>query len=263
MQRLYHKAFTLIELLVVIGIIAILVALILPSLSAAKLKAQGIYCLNNSKQLIVALHIYADDANGWLAPNPDWPTNHMWVRGEMENPEDATNILLLEQSLLAPYDGVSIKIFKCPGDTSNHVRTYSMSQAVGTKPDALAAVDGPWLDGMHENVANHPWRTYGTFASMMNPDPADLWVFMDENQYNINDGAFAVSMVTPTEIIDWPGTYHNRSGGIAFADGHSEIHKWMDGRTRVYTQVASGPHVQEPDNPDILWLQSKTSALVQ
>ena len=253
----------MIELLVVIAIISILAAMLLPTLSAAKQKAQGIACLNNSKQLMIALHLYADDANGWLPPNPDYASSNMWVQGEMENAADATNTALLAQSLLAPYDGGSIRIFKCPGDTSSHVRTYSMSQAVGTKPDIRAAVNGPWLDGTRHHLANQPWRTYGRFADMLQPNPADLWVFMDENQYNINDGAFAVSMTTPTEMIDWPGTFHNRTAGIAFADGHSEVHRWLDGRTRVYSRVDPGPHTQTPNNPDILWLQSKTSVLAQ
>jgi hypothetical protein len=213
--------------------------------------------------LMIALHLYVDDGNGWLPPNPDYSSSNMWVKGEMENPVDATNTALLKKSLLAPYDGGSINIFKCPGDKSDHVRTYSMSQAVGTKPDTLAAVDGPWLDGTRHHVANRPWRTYARFADMVKPDPLQLWIFMDENQYNINDGAFAVSMTMPTAIIDWPGIYHIRSAGLAFADGHSEVHRWIDARTLVYTQIAAGPHVQTPDNRDILWLQSKTTALAQ
>jgi prepilin-type N-terminal cleavage/methylation domain-containing protein len=159
--------FTLLELLVVIAIIAILAALLLPTLAAAKQKAQGISCMGNTKQMIVALHLYSDDANGWLPPNPDWATNNMWVQGEMEIPEDATNTAYLANSKLGPYLSKSIAVFKCPGDTSNHVRTYSLSQAVGTKPGELAAVDGPWLDGTRHHIANSPWRTYGLMQKLI------------------------------------------------------------------------------------------------
>ncbi len=245
-----HNAFTLMELLVTLAVIAILAALLLSGLSAAKQKGQGISCMNNGRQLGLALHMYGDDYNGWLPPNPDWATNNMWVRGEMENPNDAVNTSFLTDSKLAPFIGGSvINIFKCPGDSSRHVRSYSMSQAVGTKPTPpLAAVDGPWLDGTRTHKANHPWRTYGNYFDMVDPEPSGLWVFIDENQNNINDAAFAVSMTQPTEMIDWPATYHNFSGTLAFADGHSEIHRWKDGRTKT-GHVTNGPHVQTPNNP--------------
>jgi prepilin-type N-terminal cleavage/methylation domain-containing protein/prepilin-type processing-associated H-X9-DG protein len=259
-----HKAFTLVELLVVIAVIAILSSLLLSTLSAAKQRAQGIACVNNSRQMSMALRMYADSFNEWLPPNPDYQATNMWVHGEMENPTDATNTALIAQSLLSPYLGGSISIFKCPGDKTDNVRTYSMSQAVGTKPYALAAVNGPWLDGTRKHVANHPWQTYGRYTDMLNPGPSQLWVFMDENPYSIDDAAFAISMNLPTEMIDWPGIYHNTSASIAFADGHSESHKWIDGRTRLYTWTSPGPQIQTaPDNPDILWLQQRTSALAR
>jgi prepilin-type N-terminal cleavage/methylation domain-containing protein len=259
--RLRWSGFTLMELLVVIAVLGILAALLLPVLSKAKQTAYATYCLNNSKQLMTALHMYADDFNDWLPPNPEDGSANVWVYGYMTNPDDATNTLYLtdpKYAKLAPYTGSSPGIYKCPADKSGHVRTFSMSQAVGTKPDPPpAAVDGPWLDG-NRTHAGDVWQTYGRFSSMNTPGPSALWIFIDENAISVNDAAFAVSMETPTEWVDWPGIYHNFGCSIAYADSHSETHHWMDSRTKADTGDY-GPTEQD-NNPDIVWLQQRTSA---
>jgi prepilin-type processing-associated H-X9-DG protein len=93
---------------------------------------------------------------------------------------------------------------------------------------------------------------------MTTPEPSALWIFIDENAISINDAAFAVSMVMPTEWVDWPGIDHNFGCTLAYADGHSETHHWSDIRTKA-DRGGHGPTLQN-NNPDIVWLQQRTSA---
>jgi prepilin-type N-terminal cleavage/methylation domain-containing protein/prepilin-type processing-associated H-X9-DG protein len=271
------RAFTLIELLVVIAVIAILAALLLPALGRAKEKAQGVYCLNNNKQLLTAALMYPGENQERLPPNGDDDGDGtFWVGGDMLIPVESTNIMFLTDSrwaFLAPYHSRAMGIYKCPGDKSTtqivsvaipRVRSYSMNTAVGTLGGSNRypnnnPVWGPWLDGTGHHVANHPWRTYGKLSDMTAPQPAGLWVFVDEDSRSIDVGSFEVCMETPTRMVDWPGTYHNFGANFSFADGHSEAHRWRDGRTRKTGPYTYGAAPQ-PNNQDIVWMQQRTSA---
>jgi len=194
-----------------------------------------------------------------------------WVAGAMGNSTDSTNVLYLVDGRFAKLGPNSrdASLYRCPADPStvrfgtntySRVRTYAMNQAVGTKTDGVSPVDGPWLDGNHSHTANRTWYTYAKLSDVVRPGPSQLWTLIDEDEFSINDGSFAVVMTQPTQMIDWPGTRHDVSGVVAFGDGHAEIHRWKDSRTVV--KNGNVTRSSQPNDEDILWLQERTTSLV-
>ena len=288
-----RRAFTLVELLVVIAIIAILSALLLPVLSRSKQRAQGVFCLNNGKQLMLAVHLYTSDNNDFYPPNPDDANNspgYNWCSGSAGiGQSDEFNPDLLAdptRSLLINYLGGKVALFHCPGDQrqgkyqgTNPVligpiipaaRTFSMSQAVGTIDPGFDAgtghsgkptlsVNGPWLDNSGGHRRNSPWRTFSKASDSGPPGPSDLWVLVDEAAEGLNDAAFAVDMNVPG-WHDYPGTYHNFGCGFAFADGHTESHHWLDATTHYGQGDAGTGSANLAGWRDWEWVTAHTSA---
>jgi len=245
--------FTLIELLVVIAIIAILAAMLLPALSKSKIKAQGLFCLNNTKQLTLAWIMYAHDNNdNLLSATSPWINGDVGSDAGNATPADQTNRTLLTSSVLNFYLGGNYTVYKCPGDPGIYqgtprVRSVSMNGFIGGLPTSWG-----W---------NTAYIYFTKLSNMTKPGPVNTFVILDESAQSINDGFFSPSMkgYDPTMPSQWafadvPATFHNNAGSFSFADGHSEIHAWRDGRT------ATAPlNSASANNVDADWANSKAS----
>ena len=115
------------------------------------------------------------------------------------------------------------------------------------------------------------YTLYLKYGQLSRPGPDKIYVFLDEREDAINWGNAIIDMsgYSPNnpaayQWLDMPAAYHGNAGGFSFADGHSEIHRWKDGRTS--RPILEGDRIFKGKNPipcagnmDIGWLQDKTT----
>jgi prepilin-type N-terminal cleavage/methylation domain-containing protein/prepilin-type processing-associated H-X9-DG protein len=259
-----RNGFTLIELLVVIAIIAVLASMLLPALAKSKTKAQGILCLNNGRQMMLAWKLYVDEYQDRVPQsyNPGAPTE--WVHGSLDFSGNRSNWDInqdITKSLLWPYLGNSAGVWKCPADKS------TVKYSGLTYPRVRSIAMNAWFNSTDVESFGSGFRVYKNMSDLIEPGPARTWVFLDEREDSINDGEMVVGMdgypdrPQQWKIVDYPASYHGGAGGLSFADGHCEIKKWRDARTvpRLRKGQLLPLNVPSPNNQDAFWLMDRST----
>jgi prepilin-type processing-associated H-X9-DG protein len=260
-----QAAFALVEAMVVIAIVGIIAALLLPALNRARERGMAIVCLNNTRQLNLGWQLYVEDHDSLLTCNfamagTSFRTNLNWVNNVMTSDlsADNTNTDTITQAALGSYVSGTLAVYHCPSD---HFLSAAQSAAGWDVRLRSYAMNG--LLGQNETVSSAGAHQFLKVTDI--PKASEIFVFLDENPNNLNDGAFALTRTTVSSTTinnDMPAIWHNNSSSLSFTDGHVQLHRWQ---SAAASAGSSGGPLQpsalaQPVSADLQWLSDHMGA---
>jgi prepilin-type N-terminal cleavage/methylation domain-containing protein/prepilin-type processing-associated H-X9-DG protein len=276
-----RTAFTLIELLVVIAIIAILAAILLPVLNHARIASEGTLCMGNLRQVNTGFIMYCSDDSDWVpvshSTTADTPYVTNWVAGVMTYGYTGnTNASLLVNptySQLAIYVQ-NPNVYRCPLDQSTHlanlqgtprVRSFAMNGLIGVDNPATGTPSDHTDCQAVPPPGGGKWLDYTRLSQMKSGlGPADVFVLADVNPDYVANAVFSMHLTTLKSQAEWisagvPSKSHLNSCPFSFADGHVEMHKWLNSGFIPTTAYQATPSAGPFPDTDEIWLYYHTS----
>lgn len=241
------RGFTLVELLVVISIIALLLAILMPSLQKAREQAKTVVCLSNAKQLGFSWILYTENYGGklvggwtgWANPLTGDTANIARGQGQMgwvdwngKGPSNTTyasdqeddQINDIKNGALYSYTK-TVKIYRCPSAKKDQMRSYTIINSMNGWNGVVSYLEPRW-PGITNQLM---FKRMTQFRR-----PSDLAVFIDEGI--VSASGWAIYYDKP-QWWDYPPLRHGNGTVLGYADGHSSTVIYRDKRTIDFAKL--------------------------
>ena len=258
-RRDHRLGFTVTELIVVVAVIAVIIAIVIPSVGKIRASARTVKCTANQRQIAMACASYAASNSGKLvSPKTDgngslWleGTNvtmnsagwkHHWINAIDQGSTNAYVVYLggrkyetrlaITETPFFPYIG-DLKVFISPDEPSNpnaeaasgtgtRIRSYSLNACLGsTRPDELEEFDASFTTLLNPQVEKGRLNT--TSLGTIRSPQRMLCSLVEDDDVNYNNEGWLV-LAHQSNWIDWPAAWRPEAITMSYVDGSTEAY---------------------------------------